>query len=298
MKKIGLIDLGSNTIKLAVYQRSQTGWEQIFYDSSYAYVIRFVKDDLLTQEGIEKIISTLQTYQVTATSMGCEELQCFSTASLRNIHNQAEVIAQVKKASGITILPISGKDEAYYNFLSMSKVAGDTFLGGDMGGGSMQLFVGEKKKLQKHHSFPLGALKIYGQFVSGSFPTPAEAEAISSFVTTSLSEEGFLPQHGTETLYFMGGSTRVICAILKATNGRFSKQELETLLARYLSDPALAETQIKKICPERLQTVLPGMIILNSVCDYFQIRQIVYTSNSVREGYLLHHFSERTETSS
>lgn len=296
MEKIGLIDLGSNTIKLAVYEVSVDGFKRIFYDASYAYIIQSIKDNILTLEGIDKIIEIINKYQAVAQDLGCDVLECFSTASLRHIENRSNVIETVRVATGITISPISGEEEAYYNFLSMTTVAGENFLGGDMGGGSMQLFLGEEKRLVKQHSFPLGALKVYEQFVAERFPTHVEADAITAYVTELLQKAGFHQNDGKDTLYFMGGSTRVTAALLHPESNSFSREELSKMLTDFLDNTALAEEKIRAVCPERLLTVMPGMIILNTLCDYFHVKKIVYTINSVREGYLIHRFTERNYT--
>ena len=285
--KIGLIDLGSNTIKLEIFETNGQNFKSVFYAATYAYIIDDICAGLLTQAGVDKIIQILRQYRLAAQELGCDKLLCFSTASLRQIDNQKAIVDSVYSSCGVSITPITGEEEAYYNFLSLKRVAGDAFLGGDMGGGSMQLFSVRQGVLQKESSLPLGALKLYQQFVSRAFPSLEEARQIGEYVQEEIASAGFSKEEFSDSLYFMGGSMRTISALLPSGKTVFSPEELNELLESFLKDLPRAKQKIESVCPERLKTILPAMAALLSVCEFFHVKQVRYTQSSVREGYLI-----------
>lgn len=289
--KIALLDLGSNTIKMAAYQLDGGSFQQIYYHATFAYVIGFVENNRLSDEGVDKIIATICYYKKAAALLGCDRMDCFSTASLRFIDNRDAVIDEVERQTRLRIQAISGEQEAYYNFLSMKLIAGeDSFVGGDLGGGSLQLFACQNGQLAGERSFPLGALKLYKQFVQGDFPTKAEADALCAFVRETLEASGFYTDFTNETLYFMGGTVRMIAGILDKKTGNFTKSDLDALTERFLNDWDYARAEIMRTVPERLHTILPGMLVIGTACAYLGCTRICYTQNSVREGYLLEHY--------
>lgn len=290
---IGLLDLGSNTIKLAVYEVENGRYTNRYYDATYAGIIGFVEQNRLTAEGITKIIAVLNAYKPVAEQQGCSVLDCFSTASLRYIENQSEVLDAVEQATGLEIRPLSGEEEALFNAYSMRRVVpAGRFVGADLGGGSLQLFCWQEGLPIEGESYPLGALKMYKQFVSGTFPTVNEMMAIKAFVLHTL-EQGCFKQ-GSRILYQMGGTARMIAQMLGGGD-RFTVTELETAITGMISNHTLAENTIAAVNPDRRLTILPGMIVIYAMADYLQANTVVYTQNSVREGFLLAHYIERNE---
>lgn len=286
--KIGLIDLGSNTIKMNIYQCHNKQYQNCFYDANYTYIINDVQNDRLTTQGIDKIIQTIKMYQTVAQQQQVDLLSCFSTASLRHIQNQKQVVDEVFKATGIQIQPLTGKQEAYFNLLSMQTVVSESeWIGGDLGGGSLQLFCLQQQRSIFHQSLPLGSLKLYQQFVSDQLPTVQQARCLEEYVAQMLSTTCQKPNFSPECIYFMGGSVRTARYLISSQSDDFSTLELQNMIERCLSFPQWAKQQIQAIQPERLKTVIPGMLVVNQVCNFFGVSRIKYTSNSVREGYLI-----------
>ena len=127
--RLGLIDLGSNTVKLALYQVQENRFEQLDFQARFVKILNYISHGELSEEGIQRLIAVLLEYRTICQTRQVEQLECFSTASLRQITNQAQVIARVSRETGITIHPISGEQEAYYNLLGMRLTAKeDSFL--------------------------------------------------------------------------------------------------------------------------------------------------------------------------
>ncbi|WP_195543295.1 Ppx/GppA phosphatase family protein [Massiliimalia timonensis] len=286
-----LIDLGSNTIKLAVYEWEGKAFSCLRYECRYGYVVRSIHGRILSDEGIGRVKSILSELQEIAAEYGCSAekgtLCCFSTASLRYIDNLQFVIDEVYNTNSIKIEPISGEEEAECNYLALRQVAktGD-FWGADLGGGSMQIIQSIAGKAAWSQSFPIGSLKLYRDFVSGVLPSKEEAEKICGYVRNQLSEIRLPPER--LPLYLMGGTTRLVTRLLGTK--QFSSGQLAALIEEYLSEPERAKQRICSVTPERLNTVLPGMLCVAEAAQAIGAVQIQFVETSVREGYLIKHF--------
>ena len=286
--RLGLIDLGSNTVKLALYQIQGTQFTPLDFQARFVKILNYIEGDRLSPEGVQRLVEVLVEYQEICREKAIEQLECFSTASLRQITNQAQVIAQVRQQTGITIHPISGEQEAYYNLLGMRLTAKeDSFLGQDLGGGSTQLFTWLEGKPGPSESFFLGALKMKQQFVTGELPTRQEARAIQQKAREVLESAKAFDGLSFSTLYLMGGSARLLKRLLHAPEGRISAAELEALKERYLEHPGQAKEEILAADPERLVTCVPGMLVILTVIGLFGVETVQVSSSSVREGWLL-----------
>lgn len=290
-KRQALIDIGSNTVKLAVYELEGAQFSCIHYESRYGYLIREVRDGVFSPAGIRRLGELLTELKKAAAGYGCQpgdgSLRCFSTASLRGAENIQNVITDIKNTTEIEIDPISGETEARCNLRALRETAGlASFFGADLGGGSIQLFRWQEGRLNGTESLPAGSLKLARDFVADVLPTRAEAERIRRYVRGCLEAGSVRPAPGgPEALLAMGGTLRLISGLLGSR--AFPADALSGLLERYLDAPEQARQEICGITPERLNSVVPGMLCLETVCRYFSLSRLQFMECSVREGYLL-----------
>ena len=87
----GVIDIGSNTIRLCIYEAAGGDINLLFNNKNTAGLAGYVKNGALTQKGIKKACSVLKQYKATVKNLPVEKLFVFATASLRNITNTDEI---------------------------------------------------------------------------------------------------------------------------------------------------------------------------------------------------------------
>ncbi len=83
-----MIDLGSNTVRFVAYEISKKQYVQLVNEKEFIGIISFIENEMLIQEGIDRLVEVLSKMAQLAELLRCKELHCFATASLRNIHNQ------------------------------------------------------------------------------------------------------------------------------------------------------------------------------------------------------------------
>lgn len=90
---IGIIDIGSNTIRLNVYESNKHSFHLLFSKKENVGLISYINKNNLTLEGINKLKQCLLRLKKTLDTLGIHIIDAFATASLRNLDNKDEVLA-------------------------------------------------------------------------------------------------------------------------------------------------------------------------------------------------------------
>ena len=118
--KYALIDMGSNSIRLTVYDLDKTNFKILFKEKVMAGLAGYVEDGVLTQEGMDCACHSLQTFQHTLERLHIENLAVFATASLRNVSNTSQAVEYIRLTTGISVEVLSGEMEAECGFYGAS----------------------------------------------------------------------------------------------------------------------------------------------------------------------------------
>lgn len=294
-----IIDIGSNTIRLAIYKVEADRVTLLLNKKISAGLASYVKHGEMTAAGVNKACEALAQFQFLLKHFRIENRYAFATAALRNAANSAEAVAEITRRSGIPIEVLSGDEEARFDFIGASSaLAAEDGLLIDIGGASTELVVYKQKEMQKTFSLPLGSLNAYDQFVNHLLPDKQERKAIKSAVLYELEKHTDLGGEIFPAVCGVGGSIR---ATGKLNNAVFElpldnkeikapnvKRMIKLLENAEDNDLISGETLdlLLKVVPDRVRTVLPGMIVLSTLLREFRSETVVVSSAGVREGYL------------
>ena len=143
----GIVDIGSNTVRLNVYRCEDEDIRVVFSKKDNLGLVFYIKSGKLTNIGIEKLITVLKKIKKDFDYLNIESYRFFSTASLRNIKNSTEVIQIIKDKVNIDIDLLSGEEEGELSFCgSISTIKKDNGILIDLGGGSVEIVLFKNKK--------------------------------------------------------------------------------------------------------------------------------------------------------
>lgn len=291
MKK-ALVDLGSNTIRLSVYNVNEDGsFSLLFSEKETAGLVNYISDKKMSVEGFDKACDVITNFQKLTAQFGINQLNVFATASLRNITNSREASAYIKEKTGEDINIISGKAEAelgYYG--AMWETTIDKGIIFDIGGGSTEIVKFENKDILSADSYEIGSLNLFNGYVKNIWPTATEQKNIKERVRQVLSEADFDKPH--KVICGIGGTNRALLSLANAyfkkprENRVISGSEFKKLKKMILKKDETAKKLILKNCPDRVHTIIPGMLITNEIAKKLGAKEIVISRYGVREGYL------------
>ena len=289
----GIVDIGSNTVRLNVYRCEDEDIRVVFSKKDNLGLVFYIKSGKLTNIGIEKLITVLKKIKKDFDYLNIESYRFFSTASLRNIENSADVIQIIKDKVNIDIDLLSGEEEEELSFCgSISTIKKDNGILIDLGGGSVEIVLFKDKKIDEEYSIPIGSLKMYNDYVSGMIPNENECNLIKERIYSELAKIGVNNEEKIPFMCGVGGSIRAIGLILVDLNLLKKKAALiDVKLLKQLKNELNLNNKdtynkILYVKPSRIHTLVPALLMLESITSYFGCEEIQISKFSVREGYL------------
>lgn len=295
-----IVDVGSNTVRLNIYKMEYGQPVPVLSRKESVGLASYVRNGQMLPAGIQLVTEVLSSFKVLLEGLKISNVHVFATAALRNAKNSKAAVGEIIKNSGLDVKVISGEMEAELDFIGASHAL-DNMESGilvDIGGGSTELVPYKDGKMLTAISLPFGSLNTYDKFVANILPTAKERKAIKKAVTEALKK---LPDE------FGKGAYPVICGVggtARAANKlaidmfRLPAEETSInvinlgkmikILENREKDsvPVDALDILVRVIPYRVRTILPGMIILQTIAKYFGSETIEVTESGVREGYL------------
>ena len=184
MKRIALIDLGSNSARMSVAEETGDGYRELYRRREMVRLSQGMNmDGNLQEEPQKRTICVLKKYAEEATKDGAE-LRAVATAAVRRAKNGADFCARVKAETGIEIQVISGKDEARYDFYGVVSAIPDAknCLITDVGGGSCELILSQDGEMQGKISLPFGAMTLTDKYFRETFDEKSAKAEINRMI--------------------------------------------------------------------------------------------------------------------
>ena len=291
--KCAVIDIGSNSMRLCVYEVEQNEFTTLFKEKIMAGLAGYVVKGELTKAGIKSACNGLLSFKKILSSLEITKFWIFATASLRNISNTEEALSAIREITGFDVDVISGVDEAvcgYNGAMKDLKITDGLFA--DIGGASTETVYFKENKIVAAQSIGVGSLKLFSQNVSKILPKKNELEKMDAIIKRELKTIEFQKFPKGETLCGVGGTMRAAVKLAKYIfseeniENRISTMQLSAVKGVLLSGTDDAVNIILKVCPERIHTILPGILILDAIVKKFGVNELLVSSYGVREGYL------------
>ena len=290
--KQAIIDIGSNSIRLTLYETQGQNFKILFREKIMAGLAGYVEDGKLSAEGIECACAGLLTFRSILQTLAIENISVFATASLRNISNTEQALSVIRAATGYSVEVISGDEEALLGYVGAMQelhLSGGAFL--DIGGASTEIVIFENGAPLDFASFPIGSLSLYRRCVKKILPGDGSLKRLQHEIedTIDVRECDLSPR---SLLVGVGGTAR---AALKLAQHYYESSEdcrsmtgeqLDGLCAFLCSGKKDASDLILRLEAERIHTLVPGLLILQHVFHMFEAQQLVISKYGVREGYL------------
>ena len=205
---VAVIDIGSNSVRLVVYEGLTRSLTPIFNEKVLAGLGREVlTTGLLAEDAVEKALSALARFRALCDAMRVGDIWAIATAACRDARNGPAFIVQAERACGVSIDVLSGRREAELSALGIiSGVHKPDGIVGDLGGGSLELTDVRGRKLKAGVTLPLGGLALQDL----SEKSLAKAEKIAR---DALSDVDILKSGVGRDFYAIGGTWRSLARL-------------------------------------------------------------------------------------
>ena len=174
---LAVIDLGSNSARIAVLRLDASGQLDIIADARTSLQLARHLDSRgrLEASAVTQAIAAVRDFRAVAAAAGAERTVAVATAAIRTATNRDSVLAKLEADTGLTIKVIDGEEEARFAFLgAVHGLPIDTGFLIDVGGGSFELAYFERRRALRWWTFELGALVTTDRFLHSDPPRPSE----------------------------------------------------------------------------------------------------------------------------
>jgi exopolyphosphatase/guanosine-5'-triphosphate,3'-diphosphate pyrophosphatase len=296
-KSVGVIDIGSNSVRLVVYQALERSLVTTFNEKALCGLGREVQTTgLLAADAVDKALTALRRFRALCRVQKVGRVHAIATAACRDASNGPEFIAKAEKICGCTIQILTGQEEARYSALGViSGVHKPDGIVGDLGGGSLELIDIRGHQVRSGVSLPLGSLAL--QDLAEKSLKKAERIARDSLSNLPQLEAG-----QGRTFYAVGGTWRALAKLhivqseypLGVMHG-YSIPAADALdfvrrLRRLVATDTLAD--IETVAEARRPLLAYAALVLEYVIRTAKPKTIVFSTYGVREGLLYSKLSE------
>ncbi|WP_229729343.1 exopolyphosphatase [Agaricicola taiwanensis] len=295
---VAVIDIGSNSVRLVVYEALSRSPTPIFNEKVLCGLGREVATTgRLAEDAVVSALQALRRFRTLCDIMQVGNLHVLATAAARDAKNGEDFVAAAADICRAEIQILSGKREARLSAYGI--IAGfhnPDGLVGDLGGGSLELIDVKKSRLSGGATFPLGGLALR----DASEQSIEKAEKI---VRQTLGRTDQL-QCGNERPFFAVGGTWRALARLHMTQKGYplrvmhgykipAREALDFCRMVHVADTE-ALSSIKAVSAERRPLLAYGALVLEQIILAAKPSEIVTSALGVREGLLYELLDEKT----
>lgn len=295
-KRMGIIDIGSNSIRLVIYEISGIDAYRVIDESKESARLseKIDQDGSMKHEDMMSIVHTLLHFKVLCEANRTDSLRAVATAAIRNAANSAEIIEVLCKESGIEVEILSGEEEARIGFLGMINTIDvkDGFVI-DIGGGSTEVSLFLDRTLIHSVSFPFGSVNTTKKYTKDGVADQETLSRIRQMVLSSLQKELWIKEHKGLPLIGLGGTIRSVAKLdqrarkysLSLTHKyRMEGSPVSQLLAQLAPMPLEKRKKMDGMTGNRADIIVPGLVILQTVFEYAGSSHYIVSGTGLRDG--------------
>lgn len=287
-----VVDLGSNSVRLVVFQGESRNPVQIFNERAVLRLARgLIRTGRLDDASMDEAATVMRRYGAIARAMGAAPFEALATSAVRDATNGPEFVARLEaETPGLKVVVLSGEQEAG---LSAEGVLcgiprADGILA-DLGGGSLEVVRLSAGAVGAAATMPVGVIRLAESAAN-------DRVRAKSIVADELAALPFLAEGAGSDLYVSGGAFRALARIHIAqtgyplamvhhyTIGRDEARDLSAVIGE--ASRKLIE-RMPGAARKRIDDLPFAAIILRRLLRATGAARVVFSANGLREGWFL-----------
>lgn len=290
-----IIDIGTNSVRLLMAEKDEKGeWKTLRKELRSTRLGEGMTDKAIIGQGAkERTLSAVGEFTAMAKLEGAEDIFAYGTSIMRDASNGEEFADEVTAASGVPVRILSGKEEAYYSYIGAAGTSGVITSVVDIGGGSTEICVGFGTDVGARHSFRLGCVRCSKQFDTTTARGRAELKkhCFTLFRETDLMES----MRNVKRWIGVGGTVTSLASMLqelevydsaKVQDYVIHPEDVSKILEKLSKMSYDDKCHMKGLLPSRADIIVAGVVILDSLMEYFALSEITVSDRDLSEGLL------------
>ncbi len=295
--RVGVVDIGSNSIRLVVFERPGRMPVPVFNERVICGLGKGLADSgRLSEEGKVAAVATLVRFARLAEAMQVSALEFLATAAVRDAADGAAFVAEVEALCGYPVRILDGEQEAtlaaYGVVVGIPQADG---LVGDLGGGSLELIELDKGALGRRTTLPLGPLRLIDA-------SSGDRKAADALVGEALASVPWLDEMRGRNFYAVGGAWRNLARVhmeqivypLHVIQHYTANASAVAELSRVIAQQGKRSlSKIPAVSRRRVETLPFAALAFAGVLERVAPMSVIFSAYGLREGLLFEGLSER-----
>jgi len=298
--RIATIDIGTNSIHMVIADTLSPGaFEVVDREREVVQVGRgSFRTRRLRRDAVARCVDALTRFVQLARRLRSDRILCTATAAVREARNGGLLIDEARSRAGLSPRVIPAEEEGRLIYLAVKAALGlgpKPALIVDIGGGSMQLVVGDRDRLLLAVSAPLGALRLTELMLDSDPPSRGDLARLRRHIRReSASAIKRVAALEPRRVYGSSGSIHALAQLdhwlthgaeVPQINGyRLSRAALSRLARRLERLPVAEREQLPGLDARRAGIIVPGALVLQHVLEALEADDITLSDYGVREG--------------
>jgi exopolyphosphatase/guanosine-5'-triphosphate,3'-diphosphate pyrophosphatase len=291
LEPLGVIDIGSNSVRLVVYEGAVRAAMPIFNEKVLCGLGKSIATTgQLGAEGVERALEALRRFRTVARILKVKNLRVLATAAVREAEDGQSFIQRAEKAAGVRVEVLTGEQEAQLAAygIRMGFINADG-LAGDLGGGSLEVIDIYKDRLNDAATLPLGGLRLIDQ-------TGNKIERALPIVDETVAQVNWLINGRGRPFYAVGGTWRALAKLhMEQTNYPLRVMHGYSIPTREAIEFCQFVRRAKKVSTlkgmedvarARRDVVPYGALVLERLLEALAPSEVVFSVYGIREGLL------------
>jgi len=300
--RLGVLDIGSNSVHFLVVDAHYGAAPVPAHKSKVELQLAqtAAPDGAISSESIAALVDFIHASQELSDGLGVNQTIAFATSAIRDAPNQSQLREQVLAETSVDIDVLSGEVEAELTFLAVRRWLGwsaGRIMVFDIGGGSLEIAVGEDEEPDNAVSLPLGAGSLTRRFIREDPPQESEIKALRKYVRLEVAATASLLSKGEKPRIFVGTSKTLkqlarIAGAKESSAGpyadrRLTLQGVQESISRLSSLPDSQRKQISGVSTVRSGQLLAGALVAEAAMELFHAEELAICPWALREGVIL-----------
>jgi len=297
--RAGVIDVGTNSVKLAIGESEVGGFRSILDASINARLGEGVDETgEINRDAQDRTIRAVSKHIQAARSLDTDNLRIVATSAARDAANTGQFANRMRAELGVGLEVLSEADECRYSFRAVALDPGmgnrdESRVVADVGGGSTEIIAGRLAEVSLSGSLKIGAVRLTERFIGEDPPSPGELMRASEHAHAEIARlaDGF----SADTTVGVGGSAVNLARIhLELAPGRtpeahgtvMLREEVKQTWRRLAEMPLAERTTVVGLEPERADIIVAGILIIDRVMEVFGSSRLAVSTRGLRYGVL------------
>jgi exopolyphosphatase/guanosine-5'-triphosphate,3'-diphosphate pyrophosphatase len=298
LEPVGVIDIGSNSVRLVVYEGAVRSPTPLFNEKVLCGLGRSVATTgRLGEAAVTRALAALARFKSIARILGVKYLRAIATAAVREAKDGADFIRRAEVACGVRVEVLSGEQEAELAARGIMMGFRDPDgVAGDLGGGSLELIDIASEKLNEAVTLPLGGLRLIDT-------TSDRLDRAQEVADEAIARVPWIGKGRGRTFYAVGGTWRALAKLhmdhsdypLHVMHGyAITTREAIQFCERIRRAKKLSSIEGMDDISRPRREVLPyGALVLERVLKKLEPREVVFSVFGIREGLLFNLLSAK-----